>query len=158
MMPWQRLLGIGLTALAAGTGCAVDVDGSRTAEDGMLAERTDALEKNALTDGQEAVVLKAIDDICGDTWCEGDHNFSFDRLECVKGCAGQAGSCRLTFRVFSYDTDVDTGPTYTRSCRTSGFAGFDSLVESFGDYHSLQPQYYDALTECIGRVESHLPH
>lgn len=157
MMHWQRLLGIGLTLVAAASGCAVDVDDARTGGDETLAETTETLTQKGLTSEAEAVVLKAIDDICGDTWCEGDHNFSFDRLECVKGCAGQAGSCRLTFRVFSYETDVDTGPTYTRSCRTPGFTGFDSLVETFGDYHSLQPAYYDALTECIGRVESHLP-
>jgi hypothetical protein len=159
MMHWQGLVGMWLTVLVAGSGCAVDVDNGHADADGTVAEAeaTDALTKGALTEQQEAVALKAIDDICGDTWCEGDHNFSFDRLECVKGCGGQAGSCRLTFRVFSYDTDVETGPTYTRSCRTSGFTGFDSLVETFGDYHSLQPAFYEALTECIGRVESHLP-
>jgi hypothetical protein len=158
MMHWQKTMAMGLTLLAAGSGCAVDVDDLGTGGDGLLAESTDALKRNGLTRQEEAVVLKAIDDICGDTWCEGDHNFSFDRLECVQGCSEQAGRCRLTFRVFSYDTDLETGPTYTRSCSTPGFAGFDSLVESVGDYHSLQPAYYDALTECIGRVESHLPH
>lgn len=156
-MNGQRILGTTLTLLAVGSGCAMDVGSSRTDADEPLTRTTDALSRKGLTKREEAMVLKAIDDICGDTWCEGDHNFSFDRLECVKGCAGHAGSCQLTFRVFSYDTDLETGPTYTRSCRTPGFAGFDSLVETFGDYHSLQPAYYDALTECIGRVESQLP-
>jgi len=151
------MLGIALTLAAACSGCAVDTDESRTGADEALAETTDALRRPGLTKPQEAVVLKAIDDICGDTWCEGDNNFSFDRLECTEGCAGHPGSCQLTFRVFSYETDVETGPSYTRSCRTPGFTGFASLVETFGDYHSLQPAYYDALTECIGRVESHLP-
>jgi hypothetical protein len=156
-MLWQKTLGLGLTLLAAGSGCAFEMDdpGARADED--VAQTTGALAHNGLSKPEEAAVLKAIDDICGDTWCEGDHNFSFDRLECVKGCAGRSGSCRLTFRVFSHETDVKTGPTYTRSCRTLGFAGFGSLVESFGDYHALQPAYYDALTECIGRVESQLP-
>ena len=152
-----KMLGMTLMLLAVCSGCAVEMDESRTSAEESLGETTDALTQKGLTKREEAVVLKAIDDICGDTWCEGDHNFSFDRLECVKGCAGRAGACQLTFRVFSYDTDLETGPTYTRSCRTAGFTGFDSLVETFGDYHSLQPAYYDALTECVGRVESQLP-
>jgi hypothetical protein len=156
-MKWQKTLGMGLTLLAVGSGCAVDMDAPHDGADGAIAATTDALTREGLTKAEEALVLKAIDDICGDTWCEGDHNFSFDRLECVKGCGGHAGRCQLTFRVFSYDTDLETGPTYTRSCRTPGFTGFDSLVETFGDYHSLRPAYYDALTECIGRVESRLP-
>jgi hypothetical protein len=157
MKHWQSLLGMGLMLVVTGSGCAVGVGDAGTGVDGTVAETTEALTQGGLSRREEAVALKAIDDICGDTWCEGDHNFSFDRLECAKGCAGQAGSCRLTFRVFSYDTDIETGPTYTRSCRTPGFTGFDSLIETFGDYHSLQPAYYDALTACIGQVESHLP-
>ena len=126
-----------------------------SAED--LTQTSQELSKNALSKPQEKIALKAIDDICGDTWCEGDNNFSFDRLQCEKGCKGQAGGCKLTFRVFSYDTDLKTGPTYTRSCRTPGFTGFDSLVETFGDYHALAPAYYDALTNCISQVEAKLP-
>lgn len=159
-MNGQNVLGTTLALLAICSGCAVDTgDTGNSGADETVTVATEALSRKGLTKQEEAVVLKAIDDICGDTWCEGDHNFSFDRLECFNGCAGRAGAgqCQLTFRVFSYDTDIETGPTYTRSCRTPGFTGFDSLVGTFGDYHSLQPAYYDALTECIGRVESHLP-
>ena len=148
---------MGLTLLMACSGCAVDMNDSHGGGDEALAETTDALKPKGLTKSEEAVVLKAIDDICGDTWCEGDHNFSFDRLDCSPGCGSHAGQCQLTFRVFSYDTDIETGPTYTRSCRTHGFTGFDSLVETIGDHHPLRPAYYGALSECIGRVEADLP-
>ena len=135
-------------------GCAFDTSASEADE---LGEATQELRRNALSPRQEATALKAIDDICGDTWCEGDHNFRFDRLECQKGCGRTAGSCQLTFRVFSYDTDLETGPTYVRSCGTGGFTGFDSLVSTQGSYQSLEPAYYDALSECISRIESALP-
>lgn len=115
------------------------------------------LSRSALSPLQEATALKLVDDICGDTWCEGDHNFRFDRLDCRSGCGGQPGTCKLTFRIFSYDTDVETGPTYARSCKTSGFTGFDSLVETQGNHQALNWDYYEALTECIARVESRLP-
>jgi hypothetical protein len=136
-------------------GCAIDAGDGTDVED--IGEQTHELKPNALTSKQQATALKLIDDICGDTWCEGDHNFSFDRLVCQKGCAGRPGSCELTFRVFSYDTDVETGPTFVRSCPTGGFTGFESLVRTQGSYQSLQPAYYDALTECISRVEAELP-
>jgi hypothetical protein len=138
-------------------GCAVDATDRAEQAQENVEESSAELGRPALTKRQEATALKLIDDICGDTWCEGDHNFSFDRLECRQGCAGQLGSCRLTFRVFSYDTDLETGPTYTRSCRTENFAGFDSLVSTSGQHQSLAPDYYDALTQCISLVEEQLP-
>jgi hypothetical protein len=152
-MIWTRLCG-GLVALSL-VGCAVDT--TESADDAELGEATQEVRRNALSNHQEATALKLIDDICGDTWCEGDHNFRFDRLECQKGCGSRAGTCQLTFRLFSYDTEIDTGPTYERSCRTGAFTGFDSLVSTQGSYQSLQPAYYDALSECISRVESALP-
>jgi len=136
-------------------GCAVDT--SQGDDSDELGEASHELRRNALNSRQEATALKLIDDICGDTWCEGDHNFRFDRLECQKGCGRTEGSCQMAFRIFSYDTDIETGPTYVRTCRTGGFTGFASLVSTQGSYASLQPAYYDALSECISRIESTLP-
>ena len=136
-------------------GCAFDASEREDAEE--LGEATQELRRNALSGRQEATALKLIDDICGDTWCEGDHDFRFDRLQCQKGCGRNEGSCMLTFRIFSYDTDIETGPTYERACRTGGFTGFDSLVSTQGRYPTLEPAYYDALSECISQIESQLP-
>jgi len=146
------LCGVGLLA-----GCAVDTASGANETQDEPGALSDALSRSSLSPRQEAAALKLIDDICGDTWCEGDNNFRFDRLECRAGCSGHEGSCRLTFRIFSYDTDVETGPTYTRSCTTGGFRGFDSLVVTSGQHQSLQPAYYDALTDCISREEAKLP-
>lgn len=144
----------GVLALSLG-GCALETS-SVALEDGV-ATAPQELKRNALNAREQATVLKLIDDICGDTWCEGDHNFSFDRVECQRGCRGVKGICKLTFRTFSHDTDVATGPTFVRSCQTPGFSGFGSLVQTQGSYQSLQPDYYEALTECIAVVESELP-
>jgi hypothetical protein len=154
-MHWTKWMGFAL--LGTLTGCTAETADAPERDGAEPAEATQELSRNALTRRQEAIVLKAVDDICGDTWCEGDHNFSFERLECSNSCRDHAGSCELTFQVFSYDTDIETGPTYTRSCRTPGFTDFASLVERLGDYYALQPAYYDELSECIGRVESELP-
>lgn len=151
----NRLWAFAMMGAMSLAGCAVDT--ADTGEDPPSAELTEELTRNALSGEQQAKVLKLIDDICGDTWCEGDHNFSFDRLECQKACGKQPSSCKLTFRVFSYDTDIETGPTFVRTCRTGNFSGFASLVKTQSGYQSLQPAYYDALTSCISEVESNLP-
>jgi hypothetical protein len=145
----------GVLLLGSLVGCAFEA--SEAVDGEALAGGAQALRRQALTPRQEATALQLIDDICGDTWCEGDHNFRFDRLDCERGCGRHAGTCQLTFRVFSHDTDIDTGPTYERSCRTEGFRGFDSLVQTQGSYRGLQPAFYDSLSECISLVESALP-
>lgn len=113
---------------------------------------------NALSKDQARTVLKLVDDICGDTWCEGDHNFHFDRIECSRACGNLPGTCRLNFRIFPYDSDLKTGPTYARSCKISGFSGFASLVDTAPNgYQSLNWESYDALSACIHELESQLP-
>jgi hypothetical protein len=113
---------------------------------------------NALTKQQASTVLSLIDNICGDTWCEGDHNFHFDRIECSRACGKTAGTCRLSFRIFPYDSDPKTGPSYARSCKTTAFNGFASLVDTAPNgYQSLNWDYYDALSTCINELESQLP-
>lgn len=143
-----------LLILAMTGGCAFDVD-SLPAEG--LGESAQAQSRNALSRRESRTVLQLVDNICGDTWCEGDHNFSFDQIECQQGRSVHPGSCRLTFRLFSHDTTLEAGPTFTRVCRTSNFSGFASLVQTTGEYQSLQPAYYQALSDCIARVESNLP-
>lgn len=123
----------------------------------MVASAAAELGKAGLSKAQEQTALQLIDNICGDTWCEGDHNFRFDRLKCRQACGDAQGTCTLTFRILSHESDVDTGPTWTRSCKTSGFAGFASLVDtSASGYQSLNWDYYEALSECVGRVEAEL--
>lgn len=123
-----------------------------------IAAATEDLASSGLTKQQAATVLKLVDDICGDSWCEGDRNFHFDQIRCTRPCANTKGSCRLSFRMFPYDSDLRTGPTYARTCTTPGFNGFASLVDTAPNgYQSLNWEYYDALTSCISEVESRLP-
>lgn len=156
----QMKLGSGLVAAllcflgALGCGAAPDVSQSADEEQSLQ----QAVTSNALTKDQAGTVLKLIDDICGDSWCEGDRNFHFDSLECSGPRGKAAGTCRLRFRLFPHDSDLKTGPSYARSCKTSGFSGFASLVNTApSGYQSLNWDYYDALSTCINQVESRLP-
>ena len=140
---------------ALGCGAAPDETPNADSEVQSLQQE---LGKNALTSKQASTVLELVDNICGDTWCEGDHNFHFDRIDCTRACGTTPGTCRLAFRIFPYDRDLKTGPTYARSCKTGDFNGFASLVDTAPNgYQSLNWQYYEALSACINELESQLP-
>jgi hypothetical protein len=152
MSPKQQLIVIACLGLG---GCAVE-----TSEPGAdaqpLAQSDSALCKNALSAAEEKTALKLIDDICGDTWCDGDNNFAFDRLTCRPAATNSStgGSCTLKLRLIPRD---DSGRSYARTCTTSGFFGFDSLVDTAENgYQSLDWDYYLALTDCITRLEAEL--
>jgi hypothetical protein len=138
-------------------GCSAAPDDPRAVEPEAQSVQQE-LASSALSKKQASTVLKLVDDICGDTWCEGDHNFHFDRIECTRACGKAAGACRLTFRIFPYDSDLATGPTYVRTCVTPGYQGFASLVDTASDgRQSLNWDYYDALSACISQIEAALP-
>ena len=102
---------------------------------------------NALSRAEERIVLKLVDDICGDTWCEGDYDFRFRRLFCDSNTA----TCLLMFQMASRQ---GPGSAWRRQmCRTGGFFDFDSLVvTTSGGYQWLTGSYYEALSACIGQL------
>lgn len=137
------------------SGCALEAGEGGDAE--TLAQSAGALCKNALSPAQEKLTLKLIDDICGDTWCEGDNDFAFDRLECraAPPRSASGGGCTLELRIIPRDAG---SRSFRRACTTGGFFGFDSLVDTAeSGYQSLDWDYYLALTDCISRLESELP-
>ena len=150
---------MGISAAIA-TGCAAPSDDEATGVEAESSVETFAqeLSTSTLTKKQARTVLDLVDDICGDSWCEGDHNFHFDQIQCTRPCGKTPGTCRLAFRLFPYDSDLESGPTYTRTCKTLGFTGFSSLVETAQNgYQSLNWAFYDALSACISKLESELP-
>jgi hypothetical protein len=138
------------SAGTAGTNHGVEVGDADPVDSRSEAE---ALTKNALTPEEAKTTLKLIDDICGDTWCSGDYNFGFRRLTCAKA----AHTCTLTMQVFPREGVPSRAPSYWRSCKTSGFTGFASLVNTAPNgFQSLQSDYYDALTECTFKIVENL--
>ena len=138
------------SAGTAGTNHGVEVGDADPVD---AQSEVEALARNALTAAQAKTTLKLIDDICGDTWCSGDYNFGFRRLICAKA----AHTCTLTLQVFPREGVPSSARSYWRSCKTSGFTGFASLVNTAPNgYQSLHGDYYDALTECIFRIEDNL--
>ncbi len=137
-----------MTACSGAVGPEVEV-----AEANAVESDSEALVVNALTAGQTKTALRLIDTICGDTWCAGDYDFRFRRLTCNQA----AKTCTLTLQVFPIEGVVSSKRSYWRSCKTRGFTGFPSLVNTApSGYQSLNGDYYDALTECTMRIEGNL--
>jgi hypothetical protein len=154
-MSEHKLLSCAFVALACG--CAVDVS-QPSSEQEPLGSVEDALCKNAVSQPQEQIALKLIDDICGDTWCSGDNNFAFHQLTCSSPRGSHAGKCTLNLQIIPREGVPTPRPSFNRTCTTSNFFGFDSLVATApSGYQSLQPAYYDALTECTMNLEASLP-
>ena len=149
MFGWCGLVGLGLLpACSAGAGPSVEVSEASPVE-----SQSEALTASALSAAQSKTVLRLIDDICGDTWCDGDYDFGFRRLICSKA----SQTCTLTLQAFPIAGVASSQKSYWRSCKTPGFTGFASLVNTApSGYQSLTSDYYDVLSECISRVESNL--
>jgi hypothetical protein len=135
-------------ACSAGASPGVEVSEATPVE-----SQSEALAVNALSVAQAKTTLRLIDDICGDTWCDGDYDFGFRRLTCSKA----AHTCTLTLQAFPVEGVISSQKSYWRSCKTPGFTGFASLVSTAPNgYQSLNDEYYDTLSECISRVEANL--
>jgi hypothetical protein len=52
----------------------------------------------SLTADQAKKVLESINELCGDTWCEGQFDWKFQALECKEG------KCKLSFTATNQDT------------------------------------------------------
>ncbi len=101
-----------------------------------------------LTHRQEAVVLDLIDDVCGDTWCEGDSAFDFRRFH----CSPETQSCVLRLRIASWDDDPLEWRW--RSREITGFPRFRQMVQtSDSGYRSLDPEFYSAVSDAISSIE-----
>ena len=130
-------------------GCAGSVDtGQEESDTPESAAASAELCRSSLSREEERTALKLVDDICGDTWCEGDFNFAFNDLRCSRS----SGSCALQLDLLPR---VDgTVPRYARTCHTRDFRGFTSLVQtSESGYQSLNWDFYEQLTDCISRLE-----
>ena len=121
----------------------------------LLAEPASAapgeVRRYALTAAQERVVLRLVDDVCGDTWCEGDHALRFRRFSCHprQGCV-----LRVELASWSHE------PLrwHTRSARLLGFPRYaDMVVTAPGGERSLRPAFYEAVGRAVRTMTAGVP-
>ena len=121
---------------------------------GVLAAPAAAeVQPHRLTQAQERIVLRLIDDICGDTWCEGDHAFRFRRFS----CSPERGGCRLVVQIAS--TAQEPLRWRLRAQAVCGFPHYADMVSS-GPHgvHTLQPAFYDAVSAAVQAMTATAPH
>jgi hypothetical protein len=98
-----------------------------------------------LSEREADEVRTAIDNICGDSWCESDFNFVFDGF----GCDFGRQECRLTFRLHPLDrNDLMSKP---QICVLGPVDSARDLAnwEADGTASSLTESFYEKVDGCL---------
>ncbi len=106
----------------------------------------------ALTAGQERTVLRLIDDVCGDTWCEGDHAFRFRRF----ACDPRRARCTLHLQLASLTEEPLRW--HARSLHITGFPRYCDMVRTAANgARSLRTPFYEAVGDAVRAAEATVP-
>ena len=136
---------LSLAACAAPTAPASE-DAEPTSEDLTKA-------KNDLTAKQAKLVVQELNDICGDTWCEGDYSWDFSKIV----CDFTKKTCTFTVKITDPGTDASAkdDKVYWRSCKVSKVDAFTSMIDTAPNgYQSLNETFYDKIDACVGKLEA----
>ncbi len=99
------------------------------------------------TPEQNTTILRTIDNVCGDTWCEGDYNFKFITFSCEK----EMSTCHLNFRFIKSENDEDQILSPIQVCHFKNIKSYDQVMEG---HHSLNGDFLDRISDCISNKES----
>lgn len=111
------------------------------------------------SDGER--IRKAIDDICGDSWCEGAFDFRFQQVVLKP----EKNETQIFFRMSQqYPVRLDwrdgqgfkaqiNQRFYDVSCLLPGYSTYDSIMQS---EYILRWDVYTTLTQCINALEDRL--
>ena len=115
----------------------------------------------AAADFNEQRLLKALDSICGDSWCEGTFDFHFQKVQLKP----EKNETQFFFRM-SQNTPIRMEPAldqgfkaqinqrfYDVSCVIPGVAEYEGLLQS---EFFLRRDVYQSLTACIRSLEDQL--
>jgi hypothetical protein len=101
---------------------------------------------------EEKKILFAIDQICGDTWCEGDYNFQFRKIR----CNFTMGTCALEFRTAPWKSGNDEEYDWSKSkvCVIRNVNSMDQLISTDRPTAELRNDPYEQITACIDHLEA----
>jgi hypothetical protein len=104
---------------------------------------------------EKAGILQAIDNICGDTWCEGDFVFRFDKVT-----LDTENNRTHVFFNMSYPDFIEldsqatiVNQSYDVSCVVPGYSTYTGIMEN---EYQLNWDFYLSLTDCIQKLEERL--
>ena len=98
---------------------------------------------------KDDLALELIDNICGDTWCEGDFNFEFNNLEINK----KDKSAVVNFEMI--DEWYDTEKRFPTFCIIPNITSFKDIIDFNSNKKYLTDYFYETLSECISNREDH---
>jgi hypothetical protein len=101
-----------------------------------------ASEDQIFTPKERKNILKVIDTICADSWCEGDYDFKFLDLYCAK----KTHRCDLTFQFIKTEDENHQVKSPVQTCSISNIKGIESVLSN---EDMLNNDFYDELSECI---------
>jgi len=108
--------------------------------------------KEFLTENQKNVILKEIDNICGDTWCEGDYDYSFNTFS----CDDITNKCVMEFDVIaSADEEYnEEGVIYPTRCTINEMSSYDQMIKtSSSGMTRLVDEFYTKVSDCVDEGE-----
>ena len=156
-----RSSGILLSALAAAVSAAGVLHAGGFEEPGALRDRLQAVTAQLqdfgarqaasalLTKAEQRAVLRAIDDHCADSWCEGDYEFEFRSFSCAPGAGGAA--CELKF-----DMKKD-GKSAAALCKAAGISTKTEIIAGVsGGGVLLAEGFLRTLDGCVADWEDKL--
>ena len=108
---------------------------------------------NDLTSRQENEAVMRIDNICGDTWCGGDFDFSFETLNCDFKTQKCEFDFELIYYVWEGDSDEPTSELRTSyQCTLHEIPSYEYMVD--GKWN-LSWVFYEKVTDCVSEGEDH---
>ena len=93
------------------------------------------------------LALELIDNICGDTWCEGDFNFEFLEFE----LNAKKSEAKVSFKLIS---DWAKQPKFfVTECTVKNINSMDDVIGSYRGRPELNNHFYEELSLCISDKE-----
>jgi hypothetical protein len=134
---------------------------------------------NDLTKLESQNLSQDLDNICGDTWCEGDFNWSVDNFTCSfedKTCSVDLTLMEefyfddeysitrdefVTIEAFMskyLDTDIESDSeyaaiTWTQTCTMKGITSKDQVIDTSRRWSSYTQDIYERVTDCVTEIE-----
>lgn len=112
----------------------------------------------------EKGVLTYFDDVCGDSFCAGDFEYSFDSFSCEKS-APQEYSCRLEVTMTTIDylpsddgIEAEIKKAYKAVCTTSSIKKASDVIDfkySRGNRIELNEKFEEGIGNCFAQLEEH---
>lgn len=103
------------------------------------------LSRTTISNQNDTIALKLIDNICGDTWCEGEFNYRFNHIEFLAA----SNHTLLKFEIM-----INDEKRFKTQCKIQGFSNFKEITDIVHNRPKITDEFYDELNKCITEKET----